>query len=110
MLNAVVVVLSPEFVRKEYPMKELEILLARQRSDPESVRVLPVWYEVNYQQCCNLEVVYCSEEWVGGEKKPAQNVLDHWAKTVRELLHTTAVKDEQVGKNPSRTFCLCCLF
>ena len=57
---AAVVVLSPEYVRKECPMEELEILLARQRSDQGGVHVLPVWYGVNYQQCCDLEAVYKS--------------------------------------------------
>ena len=94
---AVVVVLSPEFLRKKYPMMELDILLARQRADPGSVRVLPVWYNVTYQQCCNLQTVYHSEKWVGGELKPAQDVLDRWANTVRELLNTPAVRDEEVG-------------
>ena len=95
--RAVVVVLSPEFVRKRCPMEELEILLARQRAEPGSVRVLPVWYGITYQQCCDLEAVYELEEnWVGGEPKPAPNVLAHWAGTVRELLKTTAVRDDQV--------------
>ena len=96
---AVVVVLSPEFVRKQCPMEELEILLARQRADTGSVRVLPVWYGITYQQCCNLEAVYSSKEhWVGGEEKPAPDVLARWASTVRELLKTTAVRDDQVRK------------
>ena len=78
-------------------MKELEILLARQRADPGTVRVLPVRYGITYRQCCNLQTVYHGEKWVGGELKPAQDVLDRWANTVRELLSTTAVRDDQVG-------------
>ena len=95
---AVVVVLSPEFVRKKSPMEELEILLARHRADPRSVLVLPVWYGIDYQRVCNLEAGYHSEEWVGGQAKPAPDVLARWAKTVRELLNTTAVRDDQVGR------------
>ena len=78
-------------------MKELDILLARQRADPGSVCVLPVWYGVTCQQCCDLEAVYHSEEWVGGEPKPSPDILKRWATTVRELLNTTAVRDDQVG-------------
>ena len=78
-------------------MKELDILLARQRAALGNVRVLPVWYKVNYQQCCDLEAAYHSEEWAGGEPKPAPDVLERWATTVRELLNTTAVRDDQVG-------------
>lgn len=81
-------------------MEELAILLTRQRADPGSVRVLPVWYGITYQQCCDLEAVYEIEEnWVGGEHKPAPNVMAHWAGTVRELLKTTAVRDDQVGRH-----------
>lgn len=93
-----VVVLSPEFVRKACPMKELEILLARQRADPGSVRVLPVWHGISYQHCSDLEAVYASEEWACGAPRPAQDVLARWAQTVRELLKTTAVRDDQVGQ------------
>ena len=79
-------------------MEELKILLARQRDDLDSVCVLPVWHGIEYQQCCSLERVYDTEVWVGGEPKPAQQDLLQWAKTARELLQTTAVREDQVGQ------------
>ena len=82
-------------------MEELEISLARQRTEPGSVRVLPVWYGITYQQCYNLEAVYNSEEWIGGEVKPAPNVLARWAMAVRELLELSAIRDDQVTDSAS---------
>ena len=38
------------------------------------------------------------QRWVGGELKPAPDVLARWAKTVQELLKTTAMRDDQVRK------------
>ena len=96
-----VVVLSPEYVRKNCPMEELELLLARQRAAPGSVRVVPVWYKLNEQQCSDLEAAYHSEEWVGREPKPGPDVLRRWADVVRELSKTTAVRDDQVDLSAS---------
>lgn len=77
-------------------MMELEILLERKRADADSVCVLPVWYGINYKQCRDLEAAYYGQEWVGGEQMPSAEVLAHWAKTVRDLLEITAVRDDQV--------------
>ena len=92
-----VVVLSPEYVRKQYSMRELDILLARHRADPGSVRMLPVLQGINFRQCNNLEEDYYTKDWVGVEQMPTPDVLAHWASSVRELLKTSAVSDDQVG-------------
>ena len=97
MCATVVVVLSPEFVRKKCPMEELEIIISRK---PGSFCLLPVWYGITYKQCSNLSASYSTEPWVGGEDKPAPSVLQHWAGNVKRLLDTVAVRDDQV-----RTYC-----
>ena len=90
------VVLSPEFVRKCYPMAELHALLKRKDKEKEDFRLLPVLYNINYGQCMSLRTGY-GEEWVGGEDKPAADVLEHWAAMVEKLLFITMYEQAQVG-------------
>ena len=91
-----VVVLSPEFVRKPYPMAELRTLLERKHEEKESFRLLPVLYGITYEDCKCLSSGY-HKEWLKGEDKPAQGVLDQWAFMVNRLLSITAKHEAQVS-------------
>ena len=95
---AVVVVLSPEYVRKRNAMLELEILLARPRS---SFYLLPVWLGISYEQCADLATGYENDNWVGGKEKPAAVALTHWAGLLRQLLRTAAKRSDQVCSSTS---------
>ena len=107
---AVVVVLSPDFVRKRCPMLELETLLKRDRS---SFCLLPVWHGITYQQCVELETGYTHDPWVGNEEKPDLETLERWAGTVKQLLDTVMIRDNKVSKawatwnNPLLARCSC---
>jgi hypothetical protein len=94
-----VVVLSPEFVRKEFPMRELQIFLERKARDPSSIVIVPVFYELTVEQCENLEQLYDSEPWPsspGVPKVEDRGVLKGWAEAVKQLLDATGAKIEEV--------------
>jgi hypothetical protein len=94
-----VVVLSAEFVRKKFPMRELGIFLERKARDPDSVVIIPVFYELTVEQCDNLEQLYDSEPWPtspGVPKVEDRGVLKRWAADVKKLLEYTGVRLEQV--------------
>jgi hypothetical protein len=96
---AAVVVLSPEFVRKAYPMGELKIFLERKASDPHSIVIIPVFIGLTVSQCYDLEALYDSEPWrTSTEIPPVRDraVLRGWAEDVRELLKSTGAAIEQV--------------
>ena len=100
--------MSPEYVRDVHCMTELEVVLARQRTDPDTVTVVPVFYGISFQQCSDLEAVYCSQEWLGSEPKPGPVVLAGWAQTIRELLRSVAVREDQVRQNLLLTHLMGC--
>jgi hypothetical protein len=98
-LCAAVMVLSPEFVRKKFTMRELKIFLERKVKDPSSIIIIPVLYELAVEQCCNLEQLYDSEPWPSSPKVPKvedKEVLKEWAADVKKLLEYTGVKIEEV--------------
>ena len=73
-------------------MDELRALLHRRRQD--GICLLPVLYHINAQQCANLAATsYSSEIWAG---KPAQELLQSWAASLKELLGIAALCDHQV--------------
>jgi hypothetical protein len=100
LLCAAVVVLSPEFVRKECTMRELGIFLERKARDPSSIVIIPVFYELTVEQCENLEQLYASEPWPASPGVPRvedKAVLKGWAAAVKQLLGTsTGAKIEEV--------------
>jgi hypothetical protein len=95
-----VLVLSPEFVRKECTMRELKIFLERKARDPSSIVIIPVFYELTVEQCKNLEQLYASEPWPASPGVPRagdKGVPKEWAATIRELLSvSTGAKTEEV--------------
>ena len=92
---AVVVVLSPECVRKPYPMAELRTLLQR-KDEKGSCRLLPVLYGITYEQCMGLRTNYVNDKWWRLEDKPAADELERWASMVERLLCVTAKHEAQV--------------
>jgi hypothetical protein len=96
---AAVVVLSPEFVRKKFPMQELQTFLERKATAPNSIIIIPVFYQLTVEQCYDLEALYHSEPWPsspGVPKVEDKGVLKAWAAAVKVLLETTGVKIEEV--------------
>jgi hypothetical protein len=96
---AAVVVLSPEFVRKKYPMRELRIFVERKARDPSFV-IIPVFYKLTVEQCSNLNQLYVSEPWPTSPGVPRvadMAVLEGWAEDVRKLLDSTGAKIEEVS-------------
>jgi hypothetical protein len=94
-----VVVLSPEFVRKKFPMRELGMFLERKAMDPGSIVIVPVFYKLSVEQCDDLEQLYDSEPWPtspGVPKVEDRGVLKGWAADVKKLLEYTGVRLEQV--------------
>jgi hypothetical protein len=96
---AAVVVLSRDFVRKERTMRELAIFLERKASDPSSIVIIPVFYELTVEQCENLEQLYASEPWPASPGVPRvedKGVLKGWAAAVQQLLGATGAKIKEV--------------
>jgi hypothetical protein len=96
---AAVVVLSQEFVRKKYMMRELRMFLDRKARDPSSIVIIPVFHELTVEQCYNLEQLYDSEPWPispGVPKVEDKGVLKGWAEDVKMLLEIAGAKIEQV--------------
>jgi hypothetical protein len=100
LLCAAVVVLSHEFVRKEFTIRELKIFLERKARDPSSIVIIPVFYELTVEQCENLEQLYTSEPWPASPGVPRvedKAVLKGWAAAFKQLLSvSTGAKIEEV--------------
>jgi hypothetical protein len=113
LLCAAVVVLSPEFVRKKFPMRELAIFLERKARDPGSIVIVPVFHELTVEQCDNLEQLYASEPWPTSPGVPQvadTGVLQGWATDGKKLLEYAGVRLEQVrahGEESSGCCTLC---
>ena len=79
--------ITPEYVRKQVPMEELQILLDNRRLQPNKA-LFAVFYGYDVDQCSDINAfraLYDTERWVGGEEKPDNSKLDAWAKSVKEL-------------------------
>lgn len=79
-------------------MKELCFLLERKSREGEEFRLLPVLYGISYEQCMSLKGAYKSEPWVNTGSKPAPDVLELWARSVKQLLEITAKREDQVDR------------
>jgi hypothetical protein len=100
LLCTAVVVLSPEFVRKKFTMRELAIFLERKARDPSSIVIIPVFYELTVEQCGNLEQLYNSEPWPTSPGVPQvadRGLLKGWAEALKQLLGSTGAKIEEVS-------------
>jgi hypothetical protein len=97
--TAAVVVLSPEFVRKKYPMQEVKMFIERKARAPDSIVIIPVFHELTVEQCINLEQLYDSEPWPISPRIPEvdKEVLKGWAADVKKMLEYTGVKIEEVS-------------
>jgi hypothetical protein len=96
-----VVVLSPEFVHRQHPMRELAVLLGRKARDPSSILVIPVLLGLTQEQCGDLEGLYHSQRWPQGVAQPSEREraesLEEWAAAVKQLLQNTAANSAEVG-------------
>jgi hypothetical protein len=80
-------------------MRELRMFLERKASDPSSIVIIPVFYELTVEQCENLEQLYASEPWPASSGVPRvedKAVLKGWAAAVQQLLGATGAKIEEV--------------
>jgi hypothetical protein len=97
-----VVVLTPEFVHRRRPPRELQIFLERKASDPDSIVLIPVFLGLTGEQCDDLEGLYHSQPWPPGVPQPSKQEraesLEEWAEAVKQLrLQVTVAKSEEVG-------------
>jgi hypothetical protein len=103
--RAAVVVLSPGFVRKQHPMRELKILLERKARDPSSIVVIPVFIGLTVEQCGDLEALYLSQPRLQGvpglSKQERAESLEEWAVVVEQLLQLPVAASHEVGTGES---------
>jgi hypothetical protein len=100
--HAAVVVLSPELVHRQHPMRELQIFLERKDSDPSSIIIIPVFLGLTMEQCDDVEGLYHSQPWPQGVPSPSEQEravsVKEWAAVVRQLrLQPTVARSEEVG-------------
>ena len=97
--------ITPEYVRKQATMRELQILLddrsAQEEKGPQPEKaIFAIFYGYDVKQCWDFNVfraLYDTEPWVGGEEKPDSSVLDAWAKNVEELCQYCGLRKDQVS-------------
>jgi hypothetical protein len=94
LLRTGVIILSPEYVRKEYPMKELRNMLLRWEAG--GVALVPVLYGVTLEQLQGIRRLYDQERWCVAQAKPPKTVLDGWAGDLQQLLRCTVIRPDQV--------------
>jgi hypothetical protein len=93
--DAGVVLLSKEYVRKEWPMNELRILLKRWRDG--DVALVPVLYKLQVEDLVAIREQYDSHDWCVVDSKPAPEVLDKYAEDLQQLMDCTMIRPDQVG-------------
>jgi hypothetical protein len=98
-----VVVLSPELVHRQHPMRELQIFLERKARDPSSIVIIPVFIGLSGKQCGDVEGLYRSQQpWPQGVLQPSERdraaSLEEWAVAIEQLmLQPTVATSEEVG-------------
>ena len=110
--HAVVLVLSPHFIRKKHPMAELRRALDRQvqqaaagsaeTQQQQHQFLCPVFHSITVEECCSsgFRQVYERKPWTSfklQEPKPPADVLDRYAKDIQELCTITGLCQDQVG-------------
>jgi hypothetical protein len=104
--HAGLLLLSPEFVRKEYCMAELNILLRRRRAG--SVLLLPVLYKgLEVGGLANMRPLYDTQTWCVKEEKPEGKTLDAWAADLKALTGICMIRCDQVA--PCSVLCCMCV-
>jgi hypothetical protein len=105
---AVVVVLSPDFVRKKWPMWELEAALARPPRDPaaaggggegEPVTLLPVLVDgLRVEDLGDAQRrLYGPGAWPSSRERPADDVLTAWAALLKRVSAIVCVREDQAS-------------
>jgi hypothetical protein len=101
-----VVVVSQAFVRKEHPMKELMIFLARKAKNPDSIVIIPVFVGLTVEECYDPMVSLYNKDWPKGIEEPSKEdkvkFFKDWTAAVKQLPYITILRDEQVGAACSR--------
>jgi hypothetical protein len=96
-----VIVLSKEFVTREWPMKELIWFLARYKKDQQSVSLLPVFLRLTCDNCSDLERLYDTDAfWEGIPSSHKAHVFENkvaYVQAVKDLLSFTGVHTNTVG-------------
>jgi hypothetical protein len=127
---AVVVVLSSAFIRKKYPMEELQLLLEWQRRGSQAV-LLPVFHQLNYQELSKTVERY--QALPGGDPKEGgqqqqwwwdlagllglmtameedgseqqMTMMQQWVKDLKEVQHITGFRNDQVILRTEHSVC-----
>ena len=90
LLHAVVLLLTKDYMRKKWPMWELDIALKRCSMPKPPVTVLPVLLDISIEELGDLSSqVYHDDRWTGGNKPKDEN-LQRWAALGKEV--TTLVQ------------------
>jgi hypothetical protein len=99
----VVLVLSPEFVRKKHPMAELQKALEKQKEPggPEKQQLCPIYYTLSIDDCCksSFREEYDLKPWEDfnlREPKPDGATLDGYARDIADLCKITGLRQDQV--------------
>jgi hypothetical protein len=104
---AVVVVLSPDFVRKKWPMRELEAALARPLRDPgatgggggegEPVTLLPVLVDgLRVEDLGDAQSrLYGPRVWPSSRERPRDEVLTAWAALLKRVSAIVCMREDQ---------------
>ena len=100
---AVVIVLSPEFVRERHPMGELHMALETQKcpGGPQRQQLCPLFYSLSVDNCSRSDFreQYDLQPWDSlglKEPKPEPEVLDSYAKDIKELCTLVGLPEAQV--------------
>jgi hypothetical protein len=86
-------VLSKEYIRKKWPMRELRILVERWQAG--SVRLVPVLYHLQMEDLADIRSQYDSD-WFVAESKPPPDALDKYAEDLKKLSTCTMIRPDQV--------------
>jgi hypothetical protein len=96
---AAVLVLSKTFISTSYPMEELQLLLERRLMQNSNSVLLPVFYDVEWQEVHDKVLKY--KKAAAAATTPAeQELLDTFWKDIEEMAHITGVRKDQVGRYP----------
>jgi hypothetical protein len=90
-----VLLLSKDFIRKQYPMEELQLLL-RWREQGSKAKLLPVFYDLSIE-----ELLACVADYKKGASddttQQQQQRRQQWVTDLEELAGITGFRKEQVG-------------
>jgi hypothetical protein len=103
-----VVVLSKEFVCKEAPMAELEILMERWRAvsggGKRGVVLVPVVLGLDWAELEDVEQLYARASWPAGVPMASGQHIKEWKALITEVVEITSIRLDQV---PFSTCSIC---